>query len=509
MTASFNFIPANLRTPGFFAEVSAVLANTNQQNQVSLLIGQMLSTGNATPNIPVICSGVADAINKCGSGSMLALEVAAYVNADSEAELWLLPVADNSGGTAATGTVVLAGTATAAGNLTLYIGGCAAAYGLPLKVTVPVTVGMTAAQAATALNTAIAATANLPVSSAVATATVTLTALHKGIAAGDIDIRSNYLGTAGGESTPAGLTVTITAMSGGALNPVLTTALGNLGEQGFDFICNPYTDSTSLQSLTSLLADANGRWSYQNQIYGHAFGAVRASYGTATTLGVTLNDQHATIMPFYDSPSPCFVWAAAMMAAAAASLRVDPALPLQTVQIPGVLAPPVQSQFTQPLRNTLLYDGMSTFKVDSSGNVSIDDLITTYRLNSQGTPDDSYLYVETLFELIAYLRAKAALVTTTYARFKLVADGTRVPPGGNFITPSLFRAALIAQYQSLCPDIVQDPTDYAAGLTVTINSTNPSRLDVQDDPILTGGLRIVALQAQFQQAVPANAATAS
>jgi phage tail sheath gpL-like len=141
--------------------------------------------------------------------------------------------------------------------------------------------------------------------------------------------------------------------------------------------------------------------------------------------------------------------------------------------------------------------------------VSIDDLITTYRVNGQGTPDNSYLQVETLFTLIAYLRAKEALITTTYARFKLVADGTRVPPGGNFITPSLFRAALIAQYQSLSPDIVQDPTDYAAGLTVTINSSNPSRLDVQDDPILTGGLRIVALQAQFQQAVPANAATAS
>jgi phage tail sheath gpL-like len=509
MTASFNFIPSNLRTPGFYAEVSSVLANTNQQNQVSLLFGQMLTGGNAAPNIPVICSGVNDAIAKCGAGSMLALMVAAYVDVDSEAELWILPVADNTGGTAATGTITLSGTATAAGNLNLYIAGCPQIYGLPLKITVPVIVGMTAAQAATALNTAIAATANLPASSAVAGAVLTLTALHKGIAAGDVDIRMNYLGTAGGESTPAGLTVTIVAMSGGALNPVLTTALSNLGDQGFDFICNPYTDATSLAAMTSFLADANGRWSYQNQVYGHAFGAVRTTYSGATTLGLTLNDQHATIMPFFDSPTPSFVWAAGMMAAAAASLRVDPALPLQTVGIPCVLAPPVQSRFTQPLRNTLLYDGMSTFKVDPSGNVSIDDLITTYRLNGQGTPDNSYLQVETLFTLIAYLRAKDALITTTYARFKLVADGTRVPPGGNFITPSLFRAALIAQYQSLSPDIVQDPTDYAAGLTVTINSSNPSRLDVQDDPILTGGLRIVALQAQFQQAVPANAATAS
>ena len=470
----------------------------------------MTAQGSATPNMPVICAGVPDAIAKCGQGSMLALEAAAYINADQFGEIWLLPLQDAGGSVAATGSLGFAGPTTAAGVLSLYIGGCSPVTGLPAKVSVALASGLTAAQLAAAVATAINAAPNMPVTAAVDAQTasqVDLTARNKGSAAADIDIRLNYLGTAGGEATPAGLIVTITAMAGGATNPVLTPALANLGEQPFDFICNPYTDATSIAAVTALLADKTGRWSWQAQLFGHAFGALRATYGAATTFGVTLNDPHATVMPFYDSPSPSFVWAAAITGAVAASIRADPALPWNSeVQIPGVLAPPIASRFTLPLRNTLLFDGMSTFTVDATGAVYIADLITTYQLNAQGQADASYLQVGTMFTLMAYLRARQAFITTTYARFKAVADGTRIPPQSNFITPSLFRAGLIAHYQTLCPELVQDPTDYAAGLVVTQNAQNAGRFDIADDPILTGGLRIFAFLVQFQLQAPASAA---
>jgi len=308
----------------------------------------------------------------------------------------------------------------------------------------------------------------------------------------------------GAEITPAGLTVTIVAMSGGATNPTLTTALANLTDQAFDFICQPYTDNTSIGAMSAFLADATGRWSWQTQEYGHAFGAIRATYGAAVTFGTALNDQHLTVMPFLDSPSSSYVWAAAIAGVAGSSIRVDPALPLQTLQIPGVLAPPQPSRFTQPLRNTLLYDGMSTFKVSKAGVVSIDALITTYQLDAAGAPDDSYLYVETMFTLMAYLRARASFIAEAYSRIKVVANGTRIPPGSNFITPNLFRGVLITLYNSLCPALVQDPTDYAAGLTVVINANNPGRFDIADDPILTGGLHIIAMLTEFQLQAPAT-----
>ncbi|MEB0312248.1 phage tail protein, partial [Pseudomonas sp. 10B1] len=85
----------------------------------------------------------------------------------------------------------------------------------------------------------------------------------------DIDIRSNYLGTVNGQAIPVGLTLTITAMTAGATNPVLDTALSSLADQAFDFIVSPYTDTASLDSLKALLNDKTGRWGYISQIYGH------------------------------------------------------------------------------------------------------------------------------------------------------------------------------------------------------------------------------------------------
>jgi phage tail sheath gpL-like len=87
----------------------------------------------------------------------------------------------------------------------------------------------------------------LPVTAAVkadATDTVTLTAKNAGLLGNGIDIRLNYLGVQGGESTPAGLTLTITH-GGGAGAPDFVDALGNLQDKTFDFIINPYDDTAS------------------------------------------------------------------------------------------------------------------------------------------------------------------------------------------------------------------------------------------------------------------------
>jgi phage tail sheath gpL-like len=495
----FQNIPANLRIPLFFAELNNSQANTNQQTQRALVIGQMTAAGTATPNLPVICSGSGDAAAKAGAGSMLALMAQAYIDADAFGEVWLLPLSDAAGATAAAGAVAFTGAVTANGTLFLYIAG--------ELLQVALTAGMTAAQVATAVEAALAAANTFPVSGAVTAGTIALTALNKGLAGNDIDLRLNYLGTSAGQTTPAGLTVTLTPMSGGATNPTLSAALANLSSQPFDFIVQPYNDATSLAAMTSFLGDVNGRWSWQSQVYGHAFGAYRGAYGALATYGATLNDQHNTEMGFYDSPTPSWIWAADIAGTAAVSLRADPALPLQTLTLSTALAPPIASQFDPPERNTLLYDGISTFTVSQSNQVQIENLITTYQKNAQGTADDSYLQVETMFTLMAVLRTLKSGVTSTFGRCKLVANGTRIPAGSNFVTPNTIRAYLIALYQSMSPGLVQDVADFSAGLVIQQNANNPSRVDVLFDPILTGGLRTLALLAQFMLMPPAAAAT--
>lgn len=491
----FKTIPSGIRTPGLYTEIDASQANTASGTQRALVIGQITSAATLPANVPALVASAAEARTAGGAGSMLAAMIAAYRANDAFGEVWYLPIADDAAGTAATGALAFAGPATAAGILSLYIAG--------QLVSVPVTNAANAATIATAVAAAINGAVDLPVTAAVdgvTTSKVNVTAKHKGMAGNDIDLRANYLGSASGQTLPAGVTVTFTAMSGGLLNPSLTIALAALGDLPFDFIVSPYTDPTSIASVSGLLNDTNGRWSYMSQLYGHAFIAKRGTQGALATFGTSLNDQHLCCLGFNDSPSPNYAWAAAVAGAAAVSLRADPGVPLQTVRVAGVLAPPVPSQFLASQRAVLLYDGIGTFKVMRDRTIQIERLVTTYQTNAQGQADNSYLDVETLFTLMAVLRAYSNLYSTKFAQAKLGSDGVRYGPGANVVTPGTVKAELIALYRSLESEQawVQNSTGFAAEVSVTKNTGSPGRLDIVLPIRVIGQLRIMAVLVQFK-----------
>lgn len=491
MTIPFQHIPGNLRVPLFYAEVSNTEANTSRQNQRALIIGQKTSAGLAAANIPLRCLGADDAIGKGGAGSMLALMAQAFLKNDNFGEVWYLPLDDAQAAIAATGTIVFSDTPTAAGVLSIYIAG--------QLVSVAVAASQAVANIATAVAAAITAMTSLPVTASADTGTVTLTAKNKGLCGNGIDIRLNFYGSANGEATPLGLTVTITAMANGATNPTLTTGLTNLADLEFDFIADPYNDATSIAALSEFLNDSTGRWSYTSQLYGGVFTACEETAGNLQTFGLTLNDQHMSVLGFNNSPTPYWVWAAAYTGAVSASLKVDPAMPLQTVPIYGVLAPPIASRFSISLRNSLLWSGISTFTVDQGGLVHIENAITTYQKNLFGTDDNSYLEVETMYTLMYVIRFLKAVVTSKYSRVKLAANGTRFAPGSGIVTPNIIKADIIAAYQKLEFDgFVQNGDAFAKNLIVQQNSTNPNRIDVLWPGTLIGQLRIFALLAQFR-----------
>src|SRR5512135_2352375 len=110
MTIPFKNIPSNIRVPLFYAEVDNSQANSAQANQRALIIGQIngsglpnsIPAGAATPNVPVISQGVADAATQGGPGSMLHLMTQAYRLNDTFGEVWYLPLADDAAAVAAT-----------------------------------------------------------------------------------------------------------------------------------------------------------------------------------------------------------------------------------------------------------------------------------------------------------------------------------------------------------------------------------------------------------------------
>jgi len=124
-------------------------------------------------------------------------------------------------------------------------------------------------------------------------------------------------------------------------------------------------------------------------------------------------------------------------------------LSVQTLEIKGILPPPLASRFALVDRNTLLYDGVSTYNVGTDGTIRIENLITGYRTNSFGQADNSYLQVETMFLLMAVLRRLKSVVTTKFARMKLAQNGARFAAGASIVTPNIIAATMVAEYRAM------------------------------------------------------------
>ena len=288
-------------------------------------------------------------------------------------------------------------------------------------------------------------------------------------------------------------------MHDGAGAPDLTGALANLQDRTFDFIVNPYDDTSSLDAMKEFLSDISGRWAWDKQLYGHSFGTTAGTYAQLGTKGEVRNNQHETLMGVNKSPSPTWLWSAGYTGAAAVSLRNDPGRPVQSLAILGVLAPALQDRFELTERNNLLYSGISTFTVDDDGTVRIENLITTYQKNAYGDADDSYLEVETLFSLMFVTRYLRTAVTSKFGRMKLAADGTRFAPGAAIVTPNIIKADQIAEYGKLVWNgYAQDKEAFAKNIIVEQNAKNPNRVDVLWPGTLINQLRVFALLNQFR-----------
>lgn len=499
---SFSYIPANVRVPLFYAEMDNTQAGYFAQNKRTLLIGQKLAAGTAAVNTPFLVSTTDMAKTLFGTGSMLARMHALYRLQDSFGEVWCIAVADAGGGTNATGTITVTGPATAAGTICLYIAG--------QKVTVGVASGDTANSIAANINTAINAATDLPVTGSVATNVVTLTCRWKGATGNDISILDSFRGWAGGESLPTGVALAYSGsglLTGGTTNPTLAgNAITAMGDDEYDFVIHPYTDSTSLDAFQTEYNDSVGRWAWSRQVYGHCYTALRGTLSALTTAGALRNDPHHTIAGIdNDCPNPGWEYAAAYGGANSVCIQVDVARPTQTTLLNGILAPRAGKRFILTERQSLLNYGIATSFV-SGGQLRVERAITTYQKNSWNQADPSYLDSETLHTLAEITRRLRNVITQKYPRHKLANDGTRFGAGQAIVTPKVIRGELIAEYADMEEEgLVENATLFAKYLIVERDSNNPNRLNVLLPPDLVNQLRIFAMLNQFRLQYSANA----
>lgn len=485
MAISFDRVPANLRVPGVYAEISNTNALSGAQRLVyrRLLIGTMLASGTAVAGVPVQCLSEPAASGLFGAGSVAHGMVAAAIANDPFTDLYVLPLADPAAGVQSTQTLTITGAVTAAGTLSLYVAG--------RLVQVALASADTPTLAAGKVVTAVTAISSLPVTAANVSGVVTFTAKNKGLTGNDIDIRANY----NGEKTPAGVTLAFAAPTNGAGNPDITATLAALGDAWFQAWATAYTDTTNLAAVE---ADQYNRWGPLRESEGHVFGALRGTYSAVASAGLARNSEHLTLVANINEPTPAYEKAAETMSIYAKAVANDPARPVQN--LPYIWSKPAaeNNRMTITERNVLLFDGVATTKVSAGGVMQAERLITTYKTNSAGGADVSFLDSETQATLLYLRHDLKDRILRKFPRSKLADDDNRFGPGQDIVTPKSFKAELVAWAIEMNDIGIIENIDSFKSLTISERDVaDRNRLNNLVVPDLVNQLRIVANKIQF------------
>lgn len=489
MAVSFNQIPSDIRVPLTYIEFdnSGAVSGTPIMEWRMLLLGQAEASCTGEKLKPVLMNTADQAARLWGQGSQIADMVRIAKRNSTMLEIWAMAVPDATSGVAASADVTLSGACTSTGVLALYVGG--------VRVRIQAVGGEQLSATVARVVETVNAEGELPVTAQAKDSSpgvFTLTCKWKGATGNDINLAFN-LST--DDSFPAGLTGSCGKMQNGAADPDMDDVIAAMGDTWWKALVMPWNQKAERDVLEEWLDAQFGPLRQQEC---QAFLAYRGTLSETSTYGNAGNSQLVSCMGIGDIPTSPWNVATAYGMQAAASLSNDPARPLQTLELVGVVAPPREQRWSMEERNILLYDGIATYRIASDDTVQIEREVTMYQKNAWGSPDPSYLDVQTVATLGYWRYAVNARIQQKFPRHKLADDGTAYGPGNAVVTPSVIRAELIALMREFEErGLVENVDAFKEQLIVERNADDRNRVDVMAPPDLVNQFRIFACLTRF------------
>lgn len=381
-----------------------------------VVIGTFNPSLSPTAEVPRQISSPAEAGVLYGQGYMLARLLKAVFSGlgAGGATVWAIPQAEAGGAAAATSnTFAITGPASAAGTLAFYVSA--------IRYAISVSSGMTATQIGDALVAAMAADPDCPCTGINTTGTVALTSKSKGPWGNSIPVAVNIQP---GDAMPSGVSVTVTALSGGTGVPTIANALAALGTgsgantlpngQGMTDLVHGYLasgttmpataqDQTTVTAISTYngLANADPPTGCYDHLVGKPFRCIlgdatnSASLPSALTAftGANIYDRTSAILCVAGSRThPCEI---AAIATGVISVRAGATAhrPYMGMVLPGVEAGP-SGMWTADYanRDAAVKAGLSPTIVQG-GAVVLQNIVTMYAGNT-GVPVTSNGYRE-------------------------------------------------------------------------------------------------------------------
>ncbi|MBQ9206863.1 MAG: phage tail sheath subtilisin-like domain-containing protein [Treponema sp.] len=489
MAIPFTEIPASLLVPGQYQEIDNSLAGSVSDVKRALMIGTMAASGTATAGKAVQVRSADKAKKLFGNGSPAAVMAAEFLSHNTTEELYVLPIAETTAGTKWNRSFVIAAANAQEGSVAIAINAT--------ELSAAVSEGASANDVASAITAAINGAENCPVEAEVVTdsesnrISVKLTSVVKGVTGNynTIEITSGAVG------------VSVTAQNAveGTLSPEIEQPLKNLGSVRYHYMACDFTDARNLKALANEL---NDRYTAMRQIDGRCFIALSGEIGDVSTENTLLyaaqsiNCPHIISVSRGNAPQHPAFWAAAWCAVLSRRLADDPAANTTDTAIDDLMA----DEFSFDDRQALLAAGISTYRVDTSGTVLVERVVTSYTENSDGARDTSYLdmqVVETISAIRTYINQ---LARKRFKTWKLARTDENFGAGSKVMTPAVWRSFLAEVYQSVFiqeKQWCQDFESYKDSIIVEVKSDSKTRLEYRHRPVLIGQFYVGAGLNQF------------
>lgn len=463
MTIQFDQIPGSIRKPGTYIEFNTRCAvNTLPQNrQKVLLVGQRTAEGTIAEKVPTVLASDVQAAEYFGFGSHIHLMARAALKANRYVALSAIALDDSPAGIAANGTLTVTGPATASGVLTLWIG-----Y---QKVEISVASGDTADAIASALNDAIAAKPDLPVTSTVLAGALTIIAKNKGTLGNSIPLNVD----AANSCAP----YTVAPMDDGGGDPAVTGALDVVASEQYELIASAWNDAVSIASLKTHLDFVSGPLEKRP---GYGVFGFTGSYAAGVTLA-SGNNSGRMRCPYLRG-TRSLPWELAAAYASVEAYVEDPAMPLDTKELTGIHAPAITDRLTRTEQENCLYNGLLPCEVGPSGVPQIVRAVTTYTVNASGVEDISMLDINPV-KIMDYTRKSV-----------IIRIDNRFRPGK--ITAAILKRIrtqiLDVLFRLEAAEILENVEANKDAVVVERNGADPTRVDVVIPTDVVNGLHIFA-----------------
>lgn len=461
----FDTIPDSIRKPGTYIEFNTRLAvNTLPGNpQRVLVIGPMLATGLATPLTAVEVFSDDQAAQLFGAGSLVANMVTAAIKANRYLQLEAIGITDGDVGVSAGGAVGVAGTATKNGTLSVWIAGT--------QVAVNVESGDTHAEIIPALVDAMAKIPELLVHGAYdpVNSQLTLSARTYGAWANAI--------TLGASTTATGLTLTVTPMAGGEMDPDIQPALDAVFAAGHNILICPFSTAAALAAFSEHLTSTGSAMEQRGAV---GCAGWTGSLGEGTTLATGVNDGRIS-MPWYRGSVKLPAILAAAYGAVLAS-EEDPARPLNTLPLNGMDVVSMEQREGRTEQESALYNGLTPIEVGPGNTVQIVRAISTYIVNPLGAEDPSLLDITSIRTLDYTRKACRDRINLRFPREK---NSERTPPK---VKSELYDVLTKLEDAEILENVAANKDM----LKVIKSSVDPNRIDSVIPADVVNGLHVFA-----------------